>query len=140
MTPRRGCNAEPASGERQKKGGGQRNPGGKIIEEYSFGRVVISGKGYTKDVLIIGGKVYPDWFRKSGHFLEKDDLGPILEAEVHTLIIGIGYNSVMRVGKDVREYCREKGIKLIVLGSREAVDKVNELMGEGVAAGIHLTC
>jgi hypothetical protein len=118
------------------------SPSGKqgLIEEYSFGRIVISGKEYTKDIIIIGGKVYPNWFRKRGHFLEKEDLGPILEAEIRTLIIGIGYNSVMRVGEGVREYCREKGIKLIELGSREAVDKVNELMGEGVAAGIHLTC
>lgn len=112
----------------------------KLIEEYSFGRIVISGKEYTNDVIIIAGKVHPNWFRKEGHFLQKGDLGPILEAEIHTLVIGIGYNSVMRVGEDVREYCRKKGINLIELGSREAVGEVNRLMGKGVAAGIHLTC
>lgn len=130
-----------------------------MIEQYSFGRIVVSGKEYSNDVIIIEGKVYPNWWRKEGHFLRLEDLGPILDAEIRTLIIGRGYNSVMRVGEDVREYCREKGIKLIELGSREAVEKVNELMwgigaeaspdaaksgsakpAKGVAAGIHLTC
>ncbi len=134
MSPCGGCGncPENAAGEAGKRGG--------IIGEYSFGRIVISGKEYTKDVIIIGGEVFPNWFRKNGHFLEKADLGPILEAKIHTLIIGIGHNSVMRVGEDVQEYCRENKIELIELGSREAVEKVNEIMGKGVAAGIHLTC
>ncbi len=55
-------------------------------------------------------------------------------------IIGTGYNGAMRVGNDVREYCKEVEIELIELGSRDAVDKVNEKMGRCVAAGIHLTC
>ncbi|MBN2122473.1 hypothetical protein JW721_05480 [Candidatus Micrarchaeota archaeon] len=127
-----------------------------MIEEYSFGRIVISGKEYSNDVILIGGKVYPEWWRRKGHFLSREDLGPILKAQIRTLIIGKGYNSVMRIGEDVREYCREKGIELIELGSREAVEKVNELMwgkrhatkddadsakpAKGIAAGIHLTC
>lgn len=117
-----------------------------MIEEYSFGRIVIFGKGYTNDVILIGGKVYPEWWRKEGHILSKEDLGPILDAKIRTLIIGKGYNSVMRIGEDVREYCREKEIELIELGSREAVGKINELMWEGgeakkgIAAGIHLAC
>jgi hypothetical protein len=127
-----------------------------MIEEYSFGRIVIDGEEYTNDVIIIGGKVYPNWWRKEGHFLCREDLGPMLEEEIRTLIIGRGYNSVMRIGEDVREYCKEVGIELIELGSREAVGRVNELMWEsssgedakagpakakkGIAAGIHLTC
>ena len=111
-----------------------------MIEEYEFGKIVIDGKTYTDDVIIIEGKVYPDWWRAQGHFLQKIDLGPILEAKVHTLIIGTGHDGAMKVGKDVREYCKEKGIKLIELKSGEAVDKINELKKDGVAAGIHLSC
>ncbi|MCP4646922.1 MAG: hypothetical protein GY852_04195 [bacterium] len=111
-----------------------------MIDSYDFGKIVIDGKEYEKDIIIVEGKVYPNWFRKQGHFLSTGDLGPILEAKIHTLLIGIGYNSVMRVGDDVREYCKEKKIKLIELGSRDAVKKCNEIMGKGVAAGIHLTC
>ncbi len=111
-----------------------------MIDSYEFGKIVIGGKTYTEDVIIIEGKVYPQWWRAQGHFLILPDLGPILEGGIHTLIIGAGYNGVMKVGDDVREYCKEKGIKLIELRSREAVDKVNEIMGKGIAAGIHLTC
>jgi hypothetical protein len=111
-----------------------------MIDSYDFGKIVIEGKEYAKDVIIIEGKVYPNWTRKQGHFLSKPDLGPILEAKIRTLIIGIGYNGVMRIGGDVKEYCRMNNITLIELKSREAVDETNERMGEGVAAGIHLTC
>lgn len=111
-----------------------------MIDLYEFGRIVIDGKEYTKDVIIVEGEVHPNWFRKEGHFLQKMDLGPILEAKIHTLIIGTGHDGVMRVGGDVKEYCRMNNINLIELRSREAVDKCNEIMGNGVAAGIHLTC
>lgn len=111
-----------------------------MIEEYEFGRIVIDGKEYKNDVLIVEGRVYPEWWREQGHFLQKKDLGPILEAEIHTLIIGTGHDGVMRVGEDVRAYCKENGIELIELKSGEAVKKINEIMKKGVAAGIHLTC
>ena len=111
-----------------------------MIDLYEFGRIVIDGKEYTKDVIIVEGKVHPNWFRKQGHFLSKADLGPILEAKIHTLVIGTGHSGVMRVGEDVRAYCKEKGINLIEMMSGKAVDKINEIMGSGVAAGIHLTC
>ena len=111
-----------------------------MIDLYEFGKIIIDGKTYTDDAIIIGGKVYPDWWRAQGHFLQKMDLGPILEAEIHTLLIGTGHEGAMKVGDDVREYCKEKGIKLIELKSKKAVDRYNEIMGNGIAAGIHLTC
>ena len=111
-----------------------------MIDEYEFGRIVIDGKAYTEDVIIIEGKVYPNWKRKQGHFLSKPDLGPILKAKIHTLIVGIGYNGVMKIGGDVKEYCRMNSITLLELKSTQAVEEVNERMGPGVAAGIHLTC
>ena len=111
-----------------------------MIDSYEFGKIIVEGQPYTEDIIIIEGKVYPNWWRAQGHFLQKIDLSPILERKIHTLIIGTGYSGVMRIGNDVREYCKENGIKLIELKSTEAVEKYNELEGEGVAAGIHLTC
>ena len=111
-----------------------------MIDLYDFGKIVIDGKEYTEDVIIVEGKVHPNWWRKQSHFLLKTELGPILKAKIHTLIIGIGHNGVMKVGGDVKEYCRMNEIKLIELWSKEAVDKYNEIAGEGVALAIHLTC
>jgi len=111
-----------------------------MIDSYEFGKITIEGKNYTEDIIIIGRKGYPNWWRAQGHLLQKIDLGPILDAKIHTLVIGTGYNGVMKVGEDVREYCKEKGIKLIELRSREAVKKYNELEGDEAAAGLHLTC
>lgn len=111
-----------------------------MIDSYSFGKIIIDGEEYSGDVIIIEGKVRPNWRRKRGHFLGKEDLGPVLEAGIHTLIIGTGYNGVMQVGEDVRGYCRENGIELIEMKSADAVEECNRRMGRGVAAGIHLTC
>ncbi|MFP3949942.1 MAG: MTH938/NDUFAF3 family protein [Candidatus Micrarchaeia archaeon] len=111
-----------------------------MIEEYEFGRIVINGKEYTNDVIMIGEKVHPEWWRERGHFLQKKDLGPILETELDTLVVGTGHDGAMRVGRDVREYCREKKIELIELKSGNAVKKYNAMETEGAALAIHLTC
>ena len=126
-----------------------------MIDSYDFGRIVIDGKEYNNDIIIIEGRVYPEWWREEGHFLSVKDLGPVLEAKINTLIIGTGHSGAMRIGRGVREYCKEKGIELIELKSREAVERYNEIIGsdlgqrrqspgskmaKGVAIGIHLTC
>lgn len=111
-----------------------------MIEEYEFGRILIDGKEYKNDVLIVEGKVYPEWWREQGHFLQKKDLGPILEAEIHTLIIGTGHDGMMRVGEDVRAYCKERGIELIELKSGKAVERYNSVDKGKSALAIHLTC
>jgi len=41
--------------------------GPEMIEKYSFGRMTIDGKEYTKDLMILSGRVRADWWRKKGH-------------------------------------------------------------------------
>lgn len=111
-----------------------------MIDEYEFGRIVIDGKEYTNDVIMVGENVYPEWWRERGHLLQKKDLGPILDAELDTLVVGTGHDGRMEVGEDVREYCRERGIRLIELKSGKAVKKYNSMEKSGAALAIHLTC
>jgi len=40
-----------------------------MIEHYSFGRIVIDGKEYTKDLIIYPDKIRANWWRKEGHKL-----------------------------------------------------------------------
>jgi hypothetical protein len=49
-------------------------PGGFIfmIERYSFGNIIVKGETYTNDIKIILGKVVPEWWRRSGHFVDVD--------------------------------------------------------------------
>ena len=45
-----------------------------VIEEYTFGRIRIGGREYTKDIIIHKGKIYDNWWRKEGHNLVLEDL------------------------------------------------------------------
>ena len=45
------------------------------IERYSFGIIVIDGKTYTDDLIILpDGKILKPWWRQQGHQLTMDDL------------------------------------------------------------------
>ena len=113
-----------------------------MIDEYEFGRIKIGGKGYAKDVIIIEGEVFPNWRREEGHFLRVSDLGKVWERKVKVFVVGTGHSGVMKVGEEVREYCKENGIELIEMTTGNAVKKFNELSGKkkDVAGAFHLTC
>jgi hypothetical protein len=39
------------------------------IDSYKFGRIVIDGQAYSRDVIILPDRVIRDWWRDSGHIL-----------------------------------------------------------------------
>jgi hypothetical protein len=111
-----------------------------MIEQYSFGSMVVRGKTYVHDIKIFTDRVVPQWWRKEGHRLLLEDMEDVLEANPKTIIVGRGFYSVMSVSEEVKEYCRKKGIRLIELPTGQAWKKYNELQGEGVIGLFHLTC
>ncbi len=113
-----------------------------MIEDYSFGRIIIQGKEYRHDLKIIQDKVMPDWWRKEGHRLAMEDIRDILSATPTLLIIGTGHSNMMRVPSDVKQRVSRQKIKLIDLPTSKAVALFNThfLKGDRVAAGFHLTC
>jgi len=112
------------------------------IDSYQFGRIVIDGCTYTTDVIICGGEVMPDWWRKQGHLLTAADLKEVLAARPSMLVVGCGASGEMRIAEDARRVLEENGIKLEVYDTGSAVERFNELanLGENVAAALHLTC
>ena len=44
------------------------------IQNYEFGRVKINGETYNNDVIILPDRVVPDWWRKSGHEVQIEDI------------------------------------------------------------------
>lgn len=113
-----------------------------MIEKYDFGVMVVNGKRYTNDVIIIRGKIRPDWWRKQGHLLQNADLSEVYNAKPKKLIVGTGYSGVMKVSEEVREECRERGIELVEMKTADAVKKFNELSEKekNIAGAFHLTC
>jgi len=113
-----------------------------MIEQYSFGRIVISGRVYGADLKIINGKVVADWWRKAGHLVEVDDVTDILAAKPDCLVIGKGKPGLMRVSGELAAALQERGIELVAEPTASAVDTFNRLVAAGrqVAAGFHLSC
>ncbi len=110
------------------------------IQDYSFGRIIIDGQTYTKDVIILPERVYHPWWRKEGHRLSMEDLVEALSAEPEMLIIGRGYAGVMRVPDEVVMALQERGIEVVVQKTRDAVKTFNDIEDKRTVAALHLTC
>ena len=68
-----------------------------IIESYSFGRMVIDGTSYTKDVIIYpDSRILSPWWRNKGHVLEIVDLQDLIAAVPDIIVCGTGAMSIMR--------------------------------------------
>jgi len=111
------------------------------ITDYSFGRITIDGKTYSKDVIIYPDHVYSPWWRKEGHLLQNEDLSDIVNAKLPVLIVGTGYYGAMKVSNQILDYLNSNSIEAIVEKTPEAVIRYNEYAATGpVIAAFHLTC
>lgn len=111
-----------------------------MIENYSFGKIVVEGNTYTHDIKIIGGRMVTDWRLKSGHLLTIEDLPDILSVRPDILVIGCGYSGGMTIDPSLRRVLKEANIELIDKPTAEAVTIFNHRYdnGEKVAGGFHL--
>ena len=112
-----------------------------MIESYSFGRIVVDGKSYTSDLIVLPDRVVEHWRRKSGHRLVPEDLEPLLEGLAGTLVVGTGSSGLMRVPVETLEYLESAGFEVIVQRTGEACETYNRLAEQDPAiAALHLTC
>ncbi|MGB2754073.1 MAG: Mth938-like domain-containing protein [Phycisphaerae bacterium] len=112
------------------------------IHEYEFGRMVVDGKTYRKDLILLPEGVREDWWREEGHSLSKADLTDVFEAKPGVLVVGTGAHGVMGVPPAVCRALEEAGIQAIIERTGEAVGRYNALAAAGtrVAGAFHLTC
>lgn len=111
------------------------------IDSYRFGKIVIDGQVYTKDVILLPDRVVGGWWRKEGHTLYLSDLKEILAVNPSLLIVGQGAQSRMRVSGEVEEALKDVGITLISLPTGKACEEYNQQSAETIiAAALHLTC
>ncbi len=113
-----------------------------IIESYSFGRMVIDGTSYTKDVIIYpDGSILTPWWRNRGHVLEIIDLEDLIATAPEIIICGTGAMGFMRPSAALKEYLGVYNIDFIAQKSSKAVETYNQLTGNRkVGACFHLTC
>lgn len=111
------------------------------IETYRFGRLVVDGQAYSKDVIILPDRVVAGWWRRQGHTLLPDDLEAVLEAHPDVLIVGQGAYGRMHVTDETRQVLQEAGIDLVAESTQQACQRYNELRTQTrVVAALHLTC
>ena len=112
-----------------------------LIESYSFGRIVIEGRKYSSDVLVYPESVQDAWQRLEGHNLQLKDLEDALQHSPDVLVIGTGTFGKMKVTPELKAVLEQKGLKVIVARTGQAMRKYNEMQSEGkVVAALHLTC
>ena len=112
------------------------------VDDYSFGRIVISGKEYRHDVLLYRDEV-KEWWRERGHHLQLKDLEWLLDRKEppEALVIGSGRYGAMTVPEEVVQELERRGIAVQVKPTKEACEEFNRLAAKKrVAGAFHLTC
>ncbi len=111
------------------------------IDNYRFGSIIVDGREYKNDVIILSDHIESDWWRRSGHELCVEDLASVLEFGPRMLIVGTGHNGRMKVLDETADRLREIGCELVVKKSKEACEVYNARRDEDrVVACLHLTC
>lgn len=123
-----------------------------MIEEYHFGSLTIDGQIYNDDVEIrsLSSKTEVlDWQRDESHVIDADAVKRTVEQKPDIIIIGTGETGVARVTESAQQFIAEKGIKLIIDITGEAIKtfnviQQNSLEEEGEEVNLiglfHLTC
>jgi len=104
--------------------------------------MVIDGIPYTHDLIINKNKVLADWWRKRSHHLILADIPSLQNEKPDVFIVGTGKFGLMKVDREVIEYCDQQGIELICKDTSSAADAYNDLQNSGkrIIAAFHLTC
>ncbi|MDY7042061.1 MAG: Mth938-like domain-containing protein [Chloroflexota bacterium] len=113
-----------------------------MIESYSFGRIVINGRPYTSDVVILADRVFFSWWRQEGHELAPADLDEVIAARPDVLVVGTGHSGLMRILPETETYLAEQNIQILAERTTDACQTYNRLRrsGQNVVAALHITC
>jgi len=113
-----------------------------MIEQYSFGRIVIDGCEYTSDIIIFPeGRVKDTWWRKNGHQLLAVDIEELIDASPDIIVAGTGANGLMEPEPGLETTLSARGIAFESFPSAKAVNAYNRLCGaKKIGACFHLAC
>jgi len=112
-----------------------------MIEDVAFGRIVVNGRTYTRDVVIYPDRVDDTWWRREGHRLHAEDLAAALAAAPEVLVVGTGMHGLLRIPDAVRRHLTERGVDLRAARTPEACAVYNEIAPhKRTIAALHLTC
>ena len=111
------------------------------VESYTFGRIVVDGQQYLRDLIIYPDGVAADWRREEGHSLSPADLTGVIEARPEVLVIGRGVFARVAVPAETLTALRAAGIEVIAEPTGRACKTYNRLREtRRVIAALHISC
>ncbi len=113
-----------------------------MIEECSFGSMVINGTKYSSDLVIYPDKrVVDNWRRERGHGLSINDISLLIESKPEVIVAGTGINGLMRPQAGLAELLSQKGIEFLSASNQKAMNLYNKQLNKKRAgACFHLFC
>jgi hypothetical protein len=112
-----------------------------VIESYAFGRIVLDGQSYLRDLIIYPDRVDANWQREEGHSLSPADLAEVIEARPELLLVGRGMFGRMNVPAEAVRALRDAGVEVIAEPTGRACKTYNRLCTvRRVVAALHLSC
>lgn len=112
------------------------------IDYYSFGRMVVNGVTYTRDLIVFPDGIRARWWRREGHVLATEDLGDVIAYRPQLLIVGTGASGCLHIPHSTRRRLEQRGIRLEALATAQAVRLFEEESAKElrVVGAFHLTC
>lgn len=115
------------------------------ISDISWGRVTVDGVGTAKDVKLYpgGGRAW-DWRETgTGHVpgILPADVAELVEGGASVVVLSRGFQARLQVHPQTLELLNDRGVRVHVEDTREAVDLYNRLAETEPAGGLfHSTC
>lgn len=112
------------------------------ICRYSFGRIVVNGQSYSKDILVFpDGTVNDSWKRNKKYKISRDDINELIDSSPETIIIGTGFLGFMKPVRGLAEQLDYRFIELISARTGKAVTLFNDFRGnKNICGCFHLCC
>ena len=114
--------------------------GNYTIDFYEFGKIVVNGKTYDSDIVILpNGSIQPG--PEDMHYVLLPELEKVINTPgIETLVIGTGADGNGLLRKKLIKVVKARGIKLEMMLTPDAMKLLNESPKQGMVAMLHLNC
>ena len=116
------------------------------INSFNFGFIVVDGRQHVPDALILPDSTVrerqPGRGRLGSHSITGSEIENLYKTQPDVIVVGTGMSGLARLSEEAEAFLAQAGVNPVLLPSSQAVEKFNQLVGEGkrVAALIHITC
>lgn len=101
------------------------------IDEIAFARLVSAGKVFRNTCLLYATDVDAKWWRKNGMVFSPEDFDGVLAKRPEVVVLGTGFMNRVSIPEATTEKLAAAGIEVIILESKAAAEKYNELLSRG---------